>query len=43
MAGKLRTSWRRDSRGRLSPEEKNRGRWIKVDPEDLVKPGETVQ
>jgi hypothetical protein len=24
-------------------EEKNRGRWIKVDPEDLVKPGETVQ
>ena len=26
-----------------APEEKNRGHWIKVDPEDLVKPGETVQ
>ena len=25
------------------PEEKIRGHWIKVDPEDLMKPGETVQ
>lgn len=24
------------------PEEKIRGHWIKVDPEDLIKPGETV-
>lgn len=27
----------------VPPEEKNRGQWIKVDPEDLVVPGETVQ
>ena len=27
----------------VPPQEKNRGRWIKVDPGDLVKPGETVQ
>jgi len=25
------------------PEEKNRGHWIKIDPEDLARPGETVQ
>lgn len=26
-----------------APEEKNRGHWMKVDSEDLMKPGETVQ
>ena len=27
----------------VPPEDKNRGHWIKVDPEDLMKPSETVQ
>ena len=27
----------------VGPEEKMRGRWSKVDPQDLVEPGETVQ
>jgi hypothetical protein len=27
----------------VPPEEKNRGHCIKVDPEDLVEPGETLQ
>jgi len=27
----------------VPPEEKSRGQWIRVDPEDLVEPGETLQ
>ena len=27
----------------VPPEEKNRGQWIRVDPGDLMEPGETLQ
>jgi len=38
-----RREWYRDKETGDAPEEKSRGWWDRVDPEDLVEPGERIQ